>query len=81
MTETVNGTGLIRGNALKIYRSLNRVMDSIDQIVDTVNRGTPSDEGTGEIIGEVATSGSDRIEEILTTLRQIVMAVGSMDRR
>jgi len=46
-----------------------------------VNTGSGSDEGTGEIVGEIGTTGTDRIEEIVTMLRSIVMTMGSMDKR
>ena len=68
-------------NKLKRHRTVNEIMDAIDDIVNVVNEGRFSDEGTGEIVGEIATTGGDRIEEILTVQRSIVMTLGSMDKR
>lgn len=81
MTGSVSVEGLIGGNELRNYRGVNRIRDWIDETVNIANTGAASDEGTGEIIGEIATTGSDRIEEILTMLRSAVMIMGSMDMR
>lgn len=77
MSESVNYTGMTKENVLKGHRSVHKIMDWIDEI----NMGGTSDEGTGEIVGEIATTGSHRIEEILTMLRSIVMTMGSIDVR
>jgi hypothetical protein len=81
VSEAVCSTVVVRDNALKSNRITNRFMDPIDEIVNIVNASVASDEGTSEIVGEIATTGSDRFEEIMTMLRSVVMTMGSMDKR
>jgi hypothetical protein len=81
MPKTIVHTDMIGDNVLKNHTGLREIMDPIDDIVNLVNADGGSDEGTGEIVGGIATTGSDRIEEILTMLRSIAMTMGSMDKR
>jgi hypothetical protein len=69
VSEAVCSTVVVRDNALKSHRITNRIMDPIDEIVNFVNASVASDAGTSEIVGEIATTGSDRFEEIMTMLR------------
>lgn len=79
--KTTVRTGMIGGKVLKNYTGLHGTIDPIDDIVNLVNAGESSDEGMSEIVGGIATTGSDRIEEILMMLRSVVMTMGSMDKR
>lgn len=68
-------------NGLSSYGSTMTDTNSIDDIIDTMNRGMNFGESGDEEAREVTTMGSDRIDEILSVMRSVVMTMGSVDRR